>query len=85
MAKKKKMCTCGKSKTPPYCDESHVHFEEAVDLIINKLKTRRPCTCGKSKNGPYCDDSHEQVEELLKKLIKIKSNIHKEEKGDFDF
>lgn len=84
MNKNKKTCTCGKSKTPPYCDESHEHLEEVIGLV-KELKNRKPCTCGKSKDGVYCDDSHEQPEEILKKFIKIKSNVPKEEEGDFDF
>lgn len=83
----RKTCTCGKSKTPPYCDQSHEHLEEAETVAALKelLAKSTPCTCGRSKDGIHCDDSHQQIEALLNKLIKIKSNTPKEEKGDFDF
>jgi CDGSH-type Zn-finger protein len=62
---KKTICTCGKTKTPPYCDHSHDHKEAAATV------KKAICTCGKTKTPPYCDHSHEhkEAEATVKKTI----------------
>ncbi len=54
MNQKKKMCTCGKTKTPPYCDGSHDHMKA-------ESGQKKMCTCGKTKTPPYCDGSHDHM------------------------
>jgi CDGSH iron-sulfur domain-containing protein 3 len=61
----KRYCACGKTKTPPHCDESHLcgdfkPYEEEIDT----LKTVAICGCGKSRKMPYCDGSHECHQQL---------------------
>ena len=76
MNQEKKPCTCGKSKNPPYCDDSHEHIDASAK--------RKICTCGKSKNPPYCDDSHEHPGIDPDKL-RTKPDTHQDEEGDFGF
>lgn len=53
MDKKKELCICGKTKTPPFCDHSHSHKEMPAAPVKKEL-----CTCGKTKTPPFCDHSH---------------------------
>ncbi|MCX7746726.1 MAG: CDGSH iron-sulfur domain-containing protein [Clostridia bacterium] len=56
----KRYCACGKTKTAPYCDESHRCTDiYPIETYIEIPKTVAICGCGKSKNLPYCDGSHE--------------------------
>jgi len=54
-------CTCGRSKSQPFCDGSHVGTdfkpkaftaEEAGDAYL--------CQCKQSKDSPFCDGTHKQ-------------------------
>ena len=56
----KKICTCGKTKTPPYCDLAHESLDQVPEAEAMPKK-RTVCTCGKSKTFPYCDHSHEHL------------------------
>ena len=52
-------CTCGKSKTQPFCDGAHKgsgFAPKKVDLA--EAKTVAWCGCKHSKNGAFCDGSH---------------------------
>jgi radical SAM superfamily enzyme YgiQ (UPF0313 family)/CDGSH-type Zn-finger protein len=57
MNSKKKLCTCGKTKTPPFCDHSHDHTESAP-------AKKQLCTCGKTKAPPFCNHSHKSLAPL---------------------
>lgn len=54
-------CTCGLSKTFPFCDGSHegtgkMPIKFSVDVETDKWL----CRCGRSGRKPYCDGSHQQ-------------------------
>ena len=62
MAQQKRICTCGKTKNPPYCDHSHESLETpAAKKVL--------CTCGKTKTPPYCDHSHHSLETPAAKKV----------------
>lgn len=54
-------CTCGKSKSQPFCDGSHIgtSFHPKV-IVSDKDDTAYLCSCKYSKNPPYCDGAHKQ-------------------------
>lgn len=54
-------CTCGHSKTQPFCDGAHAgtgfrpHFfkaEETADAYL--------CACKNTSNTPFCDGTHKK-------------------------
>lgn len=62
MNQKRPICTCGKSKNPPFCDHSHEHKHEHEHMKKIPVK-KQLCICGKSKNPPFCDHSHQHMED----------------------
>ena len=55
----KAFCTCGLSKTGPYCDGSHKTTDMQPHVeTFSEDKTVYVCGCQKSGNRPYCDGSH---------------------------
>lgn len=52
-------CTCGRSKSQPFCDGSHkgTGFEPKV-FSVDENKAAWLCTCKKTRNAPFCDGSH---------------------------
>lgn len=52
-------CTCGRSKSQPFCDGSHqgTSFEPEA-FSVDESKTAWLCTCKKTGNPPFCDGSH---------------------------
>ena len=58
-AGQKAWCTCGLSKTQPYCDGSHQTTDKKPFLEnIHKDCEMFICACGKTQNAPFCDGSH---------------------------
>src|SRR3954452_25338163 len=55
-------CTCGRSKTQPFCDDSHLgtHFQPK-EVVITEKKRISLCTCKLTKNPPMCDGSHKSL------------------------
>lgn len=56
-----KWCTCGFSKTQPFCD--HSHRTEAPGMHSLKIEIMEEanlawCVCKKTKTPPFCDGSH---------------------------
>lgn len=52
-------CSCGKTSTAPFCDNSHEGTP--VKPLVIKVKEKRKiafCACGRSRNIPFCDGSH---------------------------
>jgi sterol desaturase/sphingolipid hydroxylase (fatty acid hydroxylase superfamily)/CDGSH-type Zn-finger protein len=52
-------CTCGYSKTQPFCDGSHHGTKFQPELFtIKKEMAYKLCQCKGCKKAPFCDDSH---------------------------
>ncbi len=52
-------CTCGYSKTQPFCDGSHHGTAfQPLKFSIQKERTYQLCQCKLCEKGPFCDNSH---------------------------
>ena len=57
-------CTCGKSKSQPFCDGSHAGTGFTPRVIISdKEEEAWLCACKHTKNTPFCDGTHKQFSE----------------------
>ncbi len=55
-------CSCGRSKTQPFCDGSHQGTDFTPEVVeISEKQTVALCQCKRSKNGAFCDGSHKQL------------------------
>jgi len=55
-----KWCSCGKSKTQPFCDGSH-KGTGIKPIIFTNYKTQVQfsiCGCKYTRSPPFCDGSH---------------------------
>lgn len=54
-------CTCGRSKSQPFCDGSHVGTAFTPKVIVAEEDGDAfLCACKHSGNRPYCDGTHNQ-------------------------
>jgi glutamate synthase domain-containing protein 2/CDGSH-type Zn-finger protein len=54
-------CTCGRSKSQPFCDGSHVGTSFTPRVIVSKEDgDAYLCACKHSNNSPYCDGTHQK-------------------------
>lgn len=54
-------CSCGRSKSQPYCDGSHQGTDfQPTAFAAEKTETVYLCGCKKTGNAPFCDGSHTQ-------------------------
>jgi len=54
-------CTCGRSKSQPFCDGSHVGSNFAPRVIVSEKGGEAwLCACKHTGNSPYCDGTHKQ-------------------------
>ena len=54
-------CTCGKSKSQPFCDGSHLGTDFNPRVIVSdKEQVAFLCACKHTRNSPFCDGSHNQ-------------------------
>lgn len=54
-------CTCGKSKSQPFCDGSHVGTTFTPKLIVaDEDGEAYLCACKQTGSTPFCDGSHKQ-------------------------
>lgn len=52
-------CSCGRSKSQPFCDGSHSGTTfQPVAFKAEKTETVYFCGCKKTANQPLCDGSH---------------------------
>lgn len=55
-------CACGRSRTQPFCDDSHVGTGiEPVTFTVDAPKRCKLCLCKQTANAPFCDSSHNQL------------------------
>lgn len=55
-------CACGRSKTQPFCDGSHVGTGfEPLAFTAEKARTYFFCACKHTGKAPICDGSHNRV------------------------
>lgn len=53
-------CSCGKSKTVPFCDNSHVGTKyKPVPYNATENKVESFCGCSGTGNKPFCDGTHQ--------------------------
>ncbi len=54
-------CTCGKSKSQPFCDGSHVGTPFTPRVIVSdEDQDAYLCACKHTRTPPFCDGSHKQ-------------------------
>ncbi len=54
-----KWCRCGRSKTQPFCDESHTGTGiEPVAFVAERTETVILCGCKETGSPPFCDGTH---------------------------
>lgn len=54
-------CTCGKSRSQPFCDGSHVTTSFTPRVIVSdENQEAYLCACKHTLNAPFCDGSHKQ-------------------------
>jgi len=54
-------CTCGKSKSQPFCDGSHVGTSFTPRVIVSDEEQEAYlCACKHTRNTPFCDGSHKR-------------------------
>lgn len=52
-------CRCGRSKSQPFCDESHQGTDiEPLQLAVEEDETVILCGCKESGDPPFCDGTH---------------------------
>lgn len=52
-------CTCGKTNTPPFCDNQHIGTKfKPIKKTISKAGTVSWCNCKLTNEPPFCDGSH---------------------------
>jgi CDGSH-type Zn-finger protein len=55
-------CSCGKSKSQPFCDGSHQGGEFVpTKITVTETETKYLCGCRQSKNSPFCDGTHQSL------------------------
>lgn len=53
-------CSCGLSKTQPFCDGSHEGTGfEPKEFVIAEKQTVYLCGCKWTADAPFCDGAHE--------------------------
>ncbi len=57
-------CSCGRSKSQPFCDGSHKGTSFVPLSFVAKSTTQKwLCACKHTKTPPYCDGSHQRLTE----------------------
>lgn len=57
-------CTCGRSRSQPFCDGSHVGTEFTPRVIVvDEDQEAHLCACKHTRNAPFCDGTHVQFSE----------------------
>ncbi|MCX7192949.1 MAG: CDGSH iron-sulfur domain-containing protein [Proteobacteria bacterium] len=57
-------CSCGKSKSQPFCDGSHSGTQFVPEKLVLPEKTKVwLCGCKATDKKPYCDGAHKRLED----------------------
>jgi len=55
-------CSCGRTKTQPFCDGSHEGTSfRAVPFEVVEKTTVYLCGCRRSADAPHCDGAHKKL------------------------
>lgn len=55
-------CSCGKSKSQPFCDGSHKGSEfRPLQWHADKSEAKYFCACKQTNSAPFCDGSHKAL------------------------
>ncbi|XP_067929607.1 uncharacterized protein [Watersipora subatra] len=65
-------CSCGLSKTQPFCDKTHMYEEgnsrikkgprfRPTQYLARESKTVYFCNCKQTKTRPFCDNTHKEA------------------------
>jgi CDGSH iron-sulfur domain-containing protein 3 len=57
-------CSCGQTKTEPFCDGSHERLNTGmtpVEMEIKYPKTVAWCGCRRTAKPPLCDGTHNKL------------------------
>jgi CDGSH-type Zn-finger protein len=56
-------CSCGMSRTEPFCDGSHKGTNyDPVRFVVTEKKKAGVCQCQRTKKPPFCDGTHARVD-----------------------
>ncbi|XP_071802830.1 uncharacterized protein [Asterias amurensis] len=72
--KKMKWCTCGLSKTQPWCDGAHkgTGFKSLKWIVPSKPQSLYSiCLCKHTKDPPFCDATHTNLPDTIEQLKKV--------------
>lgn len=57
-------CACGRSRRPPWCDDSHQGPAEApVSFTAERSEIVWLCGCRQTRSAPFCDGTHTRYKE----------------------
>lgn len=63
--KEYKWCTCGLTRSEPFCDERHKLIEDkpfkSLRITFEEEKDVLFCRCKQTKTPPFCDNSHKKL------------------------
>ena len=52
-------CSCGRSQTAPFCDDSHEGTGHApLVFVAEREETVNLCGCTETDDAPFCDGTH---------------------------
>lgn len=62
--KKYAWCACGRSKSQPYCDGSHMGTGiSPIMFTAEKSGEAWLCMCKQTQDSPFCDGSHNNLDD----------------------